>query len=311
MQRDHLFNRSTRPLLEVSGKSQAYPQVKKKSAKEFKVHGFNDFNFVANQYRNLNANISYPYGSPPASPSPSPPPFATTSTPLTSKTIMHTEAHHPYDIQNGNKVDFIFSDDSGIHVNNISSLSTSSSTNYYEDIDNSYQLSPESLPPALPATAAAPTSSLAANAWNWNRSASERYYQHRGIGDSGCGIGASSSIAPSATTKGAVVTSKRSEHQQRFNQIDDNGPFIFGVHSNNCNTNKPMATAKLNERNESVINNTTAYTTKYSSIVTKRMPENEVSGSMLLHTTAHYIGKIANCRDNTRQSIFTLVGMME
>lgn len=252
MQRDHVFNRSTRPLLETGGSSKPYHhQVKKKSAKDFKVHGFNDFNFVANQYRNLNSNMSYPYGSPPASPSPSPPPLPTTSTPLTTSTTL---MHHSYDIHGGNKVDFIFSDDSGIHVNNISSLSTSSSTNNYEDIDNSYQMSPASLPPMM----AAGVATVPAARHHWNRTGSERYHQQRGIDDRSCGIAQQQQPPP-------------------FNQIDVNGPFIFGVHSNNCNTYKPTVSTKLNERNESVINSTSAYTTKYSSIVTKRMPENEVS----------------------------------
>lgn len=78
--RDHPFNRSTRPLLE----RRAQPQIISPKP-EFKVHGFNDFNFVAKQYKELNSSfIGYPYGTPP---SPTTPTITT---------------------------DFIFTDDSGI-----------------------------------------------------------------------------------------------------------------------------------------------------------------------------------------------------
>lgn len=75
--RDHPFNRSARPLLE----RRAQPQIISPKP-EFKVHGFNDFKYVAKQYKELNSSfIGYPYGNPPS-------PTVTT--------------------------DFIFSDDSGI-----------------------------------------------------------------------------------------------------------------------------------------------------------------------------------------------------
>lgn len=75
--RDHPFNRSTRPLLE----RRAQPQIISPKP-EYKVHGFNDFKYVAKQYNELNNSfIGYPYGNPPS-------PTITT--------------------------DFIFSDDSGI-----------------------------------------------------------------------------------------------------------------------------------------------------------------------------------------------------
>lgn len=218
IQRDHIFNRSTRPLLE--SRAQPQVQVKKKSTKEFKVHGFNDFNFVANQYKHLNSNMGYPYGSPP----PSPP-----------TTPMHTELNQPYD--HANKM-AIFSDDSGIHINN-SNLSTSSSTNYYEDIDNSYQLSTS-------------IASSSGTGWSWNRNG-QHHERH-------------------TPAKIMNVTPTRTE---RCNQFNNSGPFIFGVHSNDCSTFKP-ATKVNNERNESVINST-PYTTKYSTIVSKRMPDSEVS----------------------------------
>lgn len=222
IQRDHIFNRSTRPLLETT-RAQPQVQVKKKSSKDHKVHGFNDFNFVANQYKNLNSNIGYPYGSPP----PSPP-----------TTPMRTELNQPYD--SANKM-AIFSDDSGIHVNNISNLSTSSSTNYYEDIDNTYQLSSS-------------IASSSGTGWSWNRNASHNERR--------------------ATPKTTTATPTRTE---RFNQFNNSGPFIFGVHSNDCSTFKPASKAS-NERNESVIK-ATPYATKYSSIVSKRTPDSEVSAS--------------------------------
>lgn len=226
IQRDHIFNRSTRPLLEP--KSQAQPQVKKKSSKEFKVHGFNDFNFVANQYKNLNSNVGYPYGSPPPSP----------TIPLANDTDRICG--------NGNKMDLVFHDDSGIHVNNISNLSTSSSVNYYEDVENTYQLSPP-----------AASSSSSAIAWSWSRQNDQK---------------SAKSIAPVQTVK-----------TERFNQFDNSGPFIFGVHTNNYNNS--YTPAKINERNESVINANT-HSTKYSSIV--RTPDQDVL-VCITHFYAHII----------------------
>lgn len=255
IQRDHLFNRSTRPLLESKSHHHHSP-LKKKSTKEFKVHGFNDFNFVANQYKNLNSNISYPYGS--GSPPPSPPIHSSIMHQQSNQDMLH--AYTPYDncnsnINANNKIDLIFSDDSGIHVNNISDLSTSS-TNYYDDIDNSYQL-------ASPIA----SSSIGGNdgttdAWCWNLSMDTNNERR------------TPTTIPN-DQQGPNQSHAQPPQQQRFNQLDDSGPFIFGVHTNNCNSfNNTTAstTTKTNERNESVINNT-LYSTKYSSIVTKRTPD--------------------------------------
>lgn len=94
--RDHPFNRSTRPLLE----RKAQPQIISPKP-EYKVHGFNDFKYVAKQYKELNSSfIGYPYGNPPS-------PTITT--------------------------DFIFSDDSGIISDttmNSTKLNDSTSSEY-------------------------------------------------------------------------------------------------------------------------------------------------------------------------------------
>lgn len=94
--RDHPFNRSTRPLLE----RRVQPQIITPKA-EYKVHGFNDFKYVAKQYKELNSSfIGYPYGNPPS-------PTITT--------------------------DFVFSDDSGIITDtsmNSTKLNDSTSSEY-------------------------------------------------------------------------------------------------------------------------------------------------------------------------------------
>lgn len=60
--RDHPFNRSTRPLL-----AERKPQLLFKKKSDTKLHGFNDFDIITQQYRNLNTHhIGYPYGSPPS-----------------------------------------------------------------------------------------------------------------------------------------------------------------------------------------------------------------------------------------------------
>lgn len=61
--RDHPFNRSTRPLL-MDRKPQLL--LKKKTDNNTVVHGFNDFDIMSQQYRNLTTHIGYPYGSPPS-----------------------------------------------------------------------------------------------------------------------------------------------------------------------------------------------------------------------------------------------------
>ncbi|KAJ6637151.1 Cell division control protein 42 like, partial [Pseudolycoriella hygida] len=95
--RDHPFNRSTRPLLE----RRVQPQIITPKP-EFKVHGFNDFKYVAKQCKELNSSfIGYPYGNPPS-------PTITT--------------------------DFVFSDDSGILPDatlNSTKLNNSTSAEYH------------------------------------------------------------------------------------------------------------------------------------------------------------------------------------
>lgn len=97
--RDHIFNRSTRPLLERKQQQTQHPLLLKKKY----VCGFNDFNFVSKQCSNDTYYSGYPYGSPP------------------SPTVI-------------NNTDFIFSDDSGIH--NTSNLSTNSRNSHHNDDDN-------------------------------------------------------------------------------------------------------------------------------------------------------------------------------
>lgn len=123
MQRDHLFNRSTRPLLDSPPKSHfriptatIMPQIKKEKKSsmnvDYKLHGFNDFNFVANQYKNLNrTHTGYPYGSPP-------------STPNTSTYEDSMDVSTSY-----------YDDDSGIHTNNNSSENFSCRSNYSPTIN--------------------------------------------------------------------------------------------------------------------------------------------------------------------------------
>lgn len=184
---------------------------------------------------------------------------------------LQSEIHHPYGGSGagGHSGDFIFSDDSGIHVNNISNFSTSSSTtNFYEEIDSSYQMGPASLPiaPAPPTPA-----------WHWNRVGSDRYNRYQSSGTPSPALSKRAVVAP-MNHNNSISSAQSATPQQRLNQMDDSGPFIFGVHSNNCGTYRPVATTKLNERNESVINNNNNNNTKYSSIVTKRTTENSQVG---------------------------------
>lgn len=118
--RDHPFNRSSRPLLE----RKQQPQLLVKKKYDYKVCGFNDFNFVSKQCNNdLNHTYysGYPYGSPPS------PTVVTAMDPPPAATTRTTSA------------DFIFSDDSGIHLNNTSNLSTNSSNYYNSSADDSYR----------------------------------------------------------------------------------------------------------------------------------------------------------------------------
>lgn len=103
--RDHPFNRSTRPLLERTNNHHAQPQLlstKKKIGIPTATHapppprlrGFNDFTFVPKIHtppEMHNYYSGYPYGSPPSP---------------TSAIMGHN--------------DFVFSDDSGIHSNDLS-----------------------------------------------------------------------------------------------------------------------------------------------------------------------------------------------
>lgn len=112
--RDHPFNRSTRPLLER--KQHAQPQLlatKKKINLPAvqtppKLRGFNDFHFVPKLHAQPdlhNYYSGYPYGSPPS-------PTAAIG-----------------------QQDFVFSDDSGVHSNDLSQNSSSTNPRAYDDDD--------------------------------------------------------------------------------------------------------------------------------------------------------------------------------
>lgn len=230
MQRDHLFNRSTRPLLEP--RSHHPVQVKKKSSTDYKLHGFNDFNFVANQYKNFSSTHSgYPYGSPPPSP-----------------TTLHHRANNNSnyaDSLGNNSNDFIFSDDSGIHITNTSHFSNQSSlpavaTNYYDDVINN---------------------SSNSNDYNYHTPIENRKNYKKGFFKGWTShSGGGSSTTPKKVATVAPTT---------INQLNGSGPFIFGVHSNTCYT-----LPKVN--NESVINSSAA-TTKYSTIDGNHIKNDDVS----------------------------------
>lgn len=102
--RDNPCNRSTRPLLD---RKHPQPQLLLKKKYDYKVCGFNDFQFVSKQCNNSTYYTGYPYGSPPS------PTIASATTTTTN--------FHPHS-------DFIFSDDSGINLNNSSCLTNASAT---------------------------------------------------------------------------------------------------------------------------------------------------------------------------------------
>lgn len=228
MQRDHLFNRSTRPLLEP--RSHHPVQIKKKSTADYKLHGFNDFNFVANQYKNFsNTHTGYPYGSPPPSP-----------------TLHHRATNSDYaDSLGNNSNDFIFSDDSGVHISNTSNYSNQSSlpavaTDYYDDVINN---------------------SSNSNDYNYHTPIENRKNYKKGFFKGWTSHSSGGSATPKKVATVAPTT---------INQLNGSGPFIFGVHSNS------YTLPKVN--NESVINSSTAAaTTKYSSIDANHIKNDDVS----------------------------------
>lgn len=267
MQRDHLFNRSTRPLLDSPSKSHYHaptatiiqPTKKQKPtiASDYKLHGFNDFNFVANQYRNLNnTHTGYPYGSPPASPNAS---------------IRHQS--NAYDDSNNGYSPY-YDDDSGFHTNNSSenfscrsNHSHSHSINYYEDPNEQYQ------------------SSYNGNHHQSNKetqSAQNATHKKGGFFKDWPRFGGNAhhKITHSTNDNAFQQSAEQQRHhqhqQQRYNcnkinsitpnpmnRLLDNGPFIFGVHSQTCY----MLPSKV--KNDSVIKHSTAtsvLTTKYTPI---------------------------------------------
>lgn len=281
MQRDHLFNRSTRPLLDSPSKSHYHTptatiiqQTKKQKptiTNDYKLHGFNDFNFVANQYRNLsNTHTGYPYGSPPASPNAS---------------IRHRQSNqsNAYD-DNSNGYSPYYDDDSGFHTNNSSenfscrsNNSHSHSINYYEDPNeqyhingNRYQLNKETQ------SSHNVTHKKGGFFKDWPRFGGNTHHKI---------TNSTNDNAFQQTYESIQQNQQHSSHTQQYhhqqqqqyncnkinsitpispmNRLLDNGPFIFGVHSQTCY----MLPSKV--KNDSVIKHSTAtsvLTTKYTPI---------------------------------------------
>lgn len=276
MQRDHLFNRSTRPLLESSSKSHYHTptatiiqQAKKQkptiTASDYKLHGFNDFNFVANQYKNLSSTHSgYPYGSPPGSPNAS-----------------HRHQSNTFD-DNCNGYSPYYDDDSGFHTNNSSenfsnhshshSHSHSQSMNYYEDTNDQYHVHNESPYQSNKRTQQSSQNTNVPKKGGffkeWPRFGNGGNVAHHKI----------TNISSTANDNAFQPTVEQTmKHQQQYNcnkinsitpspmnRLLDNGPFIFGVHSQACYS----LPAKV--KNDSVIKNhssaTSVLTTKYTPI---------------------------------------------
>lgn len=271
MQRDHLFNRSTRPLLDSPSKShyhaptativQPTKRTKPTIGSDYKLHGFNDFNFVANQYKNLNnTHTGYPYGSPPASPNAS---------------IRHQS--NAYDDTNNGYTPY-YDDDSGFHTNNSSenfscrsnNSQHSHSMNYYEDPSNNqqyhtynginhYQLNKETQ------SSQNATHKKGGFFKDWPRFGANSHHK------------ITNSTNDNAFQSSIEQQRQHQQHQQQqyncnkinsitpspMNRLLDNGPFIFGVHSQTCY----MLPSK--GKNDSVIKHSTAtsvLTTKYTPI---------------------------------------------
>lgn len=297
MQRDHLFNRSTRPLLDSPTRShyhaptatiiQQMKNQKSTIGNDYKLHGFNDFNFVANQYKNLSSTHSgYPYGSPPSSPNAS---------------LRHqSNAYHD---DNVNGYSPYYDDDSGFHTNNssenFSCLSNHShSMNYCEDPNeqyhnfngNPYQLHKE-----------------IQSSQNVNHKKGGFFKEWPRFGGGGGGGGGSINAHQKMTnstndndfqqTNESML--KHHHHQQQYNcnkinsitpspvnRLLDNGPFIFGVHSQACYTLPSKG------KNDSVIKHSTAtsvLTTKYTPIDPDANDDdaNDVSKNSLIATLFH------------------------
>lgn len=265
MQRDHLFNRSTRPLLESSTSKSHYhtptatiiqPTKKQKPTitTDYKLHGFDDFNYVANQYKNLSSTHSgYPYGSPPGSPNAS------------IRRQLNT-----YDNESNGYPPY-YDDDSGFHTNNssenFSNHSHSQSMNYYEEPNDQYHTFNENPYQTNKRLQSSQTVVHKKGGFfkEWPRFGSSNVTHHK----------ITNSTNDNAFQPSAEQTIK---HQQQYNcnkinstitaspmnRLLDNGPFIFGVHSQACYS----LPAKV--KNDSVIKNhssaTSVLTTKYTPI---------------------------------------------
>lgn len=304
MQRDHLFNRSTRPLLDSPSKSHYHAptatiiqQTKKPKptiASDYKLHGFNDFNFVANQYKNLsNTHTGYPYGqnnSPPDSPNAS---LRLPSNAYDDHQYQHHQHHQHHSNSNGsNGYSPYYDDDSGFissHTNNSSenfscrsNHSHSQSMNYYDDPNdqyhhfngNQYQLHKE-IQSSQNVTQNQSKKGGFVKEWprfrggnNGNNTSNAHHKITNSTNDNG--------FKQLTTTTTSIEPMHEHYHQQQYNcnkinsitpspvnRLLDNGPFIFGVHSQACYT----LPSKV--KNDSVIKHSTAtsvLTTKYTPI---------------------------------------------
>lgn len=276
MQRDHLFNRSTRPLLDstltknhhqVSTATVIQPMKKPKPSIgcDSKLHGFNDFNIVANQYKKFSNTQTgyppgYPYGnnSPPDSPNPS----------LRYQTNGYNEnGYSPY-----------FDDDSGFHTNNSSenfscrsNLSQSQSINYYEDPNEQYHNfngNQHHMHKEIPASTQCQKKGGFFKEWSRFGGINTHHKSTN-----------STNNEKNASVQQSTIQSMHKHHQHQHQQYNcnkinsitpnpvnrllDNGPFIFGVHSQACYT----LPSKV--KNDSVIKHSTVtsvLTTKYTPI---------------------------------------------
>lgn len=284
MQRDHLFNRSTRPLLDSPPKSHYHiptatiiPQIKKQKSSigaDYKLHGFNDFNFVANQYKNLNStHTGYPYGSPP-------------STPNTSTYEDNVDVSTPY-----------YDDDSGIHTNNSSEnfscrSNYSPTTNFFEDPINNCNSRSNSNDDGS-GTYNSMGAMNSNGQYNYNNTTMHKEFSGKNHTKKGffkelSRFGTNNHHHHHKLTNSNEYNNQQThqpnqtQSEQRHlhynsnkinsiqtpnpvNRLLDNGPFIFGVHSNTCYT----LPSKNSTKCDSVIkhsNGASVLATKYTPI---------------------------------------------
>lgn len=210
-QRDHPFNRSTKPLLppsttEYITKQQPFSiihhnKIKRKSHQQqllnSKVCGFDDFDYITQQYSKFNGTIGYPYGCPPS------PTAVITNAEFTFSDDLHAATATIID---GN-VAPSSSSSSSITIGNVASAVTA--TNIYSNGNNNYN----------------------------NQTIDNSY-------GTVCGYNNSTTVGDGGG--GNLSNWNRNEiNQYSFDDYDDvenriattTGPFIFGVHSKNEHNN--------------------------------------------------------------------------